>query len=61
MLYAAGFDVERASRPFVVTFNRHPLPPPTWRNTVDGWARRLMTGQSEPGVLHRALLARPRV
>jgi tRNA (mo5U34)-methyltransferase len=61
ILYAAGFAIEQLSRPFVVTFNHHPIPPATLRNRVNGLATRLMTGQAEPGVLHRAVLARPRV
>lgn len=61
MLYAAGFAVERASRPYVVRFNRHPRPPATPANLGDALGRRAITGTWAPGVLHRALLARARV
>lgn len=61
LLYAAGFEVERASKPYTVRFNHHPPLPPTLRNRVNGVGVRAVTGQWEPGVLHRALLARPRV
>jgi tRNA (mo5U34)-methyltransferase len=61
LLHAAGFSVERASRPYTVRFNRHPVPPPTLRNRLDALGRRATTGSDAPGVLHRALLGRPRV
>lgn len=61
LLYAAGFEIEQVSKPFVLKFNHHPLPPPTLRNRVDALAMRAMTGSPEPGVLHRALVGRPRI
>lgn len=61
MLYAAGFAVERISRPFVVEFNHHPLPMATPGNQLNAWATRLLTGQRRPGVLHRMLVGRPRL
>jgi len=61
LLYAAGFEVERASRPYTVRFDHYPLPPPTARNRVNALGMRALTGSWEPGVLHRALLGRPRV
>lgn len=61
LLYAAGFEVERASRPYVERFNVHPKPPLTPRNRARQLATRAITGTWEAGVLHRALLARPRV
>jgi tRNA (mo5U34)-methyltransferase len=61
MLYAAGFEVEQASRPYVVGFNRHPLPPRTPRHRARRVATWAITGTWAPGVLHRALLSRPRV
>ncbi len=61
MLFASGFEIERRSRPYVVRFNRHPVEENTARERARGLAMRAVTGTSEPGVLHRALLARPRV
>ncbi len=61
MLHAAGFAVERASRPYTVRFNHHPKLPPTLRNRVNTLGTRAITGSWEQGVLHRALLARPRI
>jgi tRNA (mo5U34)-methyltransferase len=61
MLYAAGFEIERASRPYVVKFNVHPKPPRTVRNRARSFATWALTGSWDAGVLHRALLARPRV
>lgn len=61
MVYAAGFEVEQASKPYVVRFNHHPKPPRDTRNRMRQLATRAITGTSEAGILHRALLARPRV
>lgn len=61
LLYAAGFEIEQASKPYVVRFDQHPTPPPTVRNRLRGLATRAVTGTAEPGILHRALVARPRV
>ena len=61
LLYAAGFEVERASRPYTVRFHHYPLAPPNLRTRLDSIGLRAVTGSSERGVLHRALLARPRV
>lgn len=61
MLVAAGFEVERASRPYVVEFNAHPIAPQTPRTRLRALAMRAITGTRQPGVLHRAILARPRV
>jgi tRNA (mo5U34)-methyltransferase len=61
MLYSAGFEIEKQSKPYVVEFNVHPKPPSTPRNVVRRAVVRALTGTSHPGVFHRALLARPRV
>ncbi|MGH9247377.1 MAG: class I SAM-dependent methyltransferase [Acidimicrobiales bacterium] len=61
LLVAAGFEVVEASPPFVVEFNEHPRPRRTWRTLPTGLAVRGLTGNPRQGVLHRALLARPRV
>lgn len=62
LLYAAGFEVERRSRPYMVGFNHHPKHQPTLRNRVRQLAARRLTGSwDHQGVLHQALLARPRV
>jgi tRNA (mo5U34)-methyltransferase len=62
MLYAAGFEPVRTSKPYVVAFNHHPKP----QNTARHLARRaviaaLTGGDWRPGVFHRAVLARPRL
>jgi len=60
MLYAAGFEIEQVSRPYTVRFNEHPIPTaPRYR--VEAAVRRVITGSAAPGILHRALLGRPRV
>jgi tRNA (mo5U34)-methyltransferase len=61
MLYAAGFEIIGRSRPYTVLFNIHPKPGPSLRNSVRAAGFRILTGSSEPGVLHQALLGRPRV
>lgn len=61
LLHAAGFAVERVSRPYTVRFNRYPLGAPTVRTRLRNVAVRAVTGSPERGVLHRALLGRPRV
>ena len=61
LLYAAGFEVERTSKPYNVRFDRHPKPPLTPRNALHAVGVRAVTGAWAPGVLHRAALARPRV
>mgnify|MGYP003639241005 CR=1 FL=1 len=61
MLYAAGFAIERTSKPYIVEFNVHPDPPPTPRNLVDRAGQWALTRAERPGILHRAILARPRV
>ena len=61
LLWAGGFSVEARSAPYVEHFHRHPRPEPTLRNRLQHTAMRLLTGDPEPGVLHRGLLARPRL
>jgi tRNA (mo5U34)-methyltransferase len=61
LLYAAGFEVERASRPYTVRFHNYPLAPPNLRTRINWAGVRAITGSSERGVLHRALLGRPRI
>jgi tRNA (mo5U34)-methyltransferase len=61
LLWSGGFAVERRSRPYAERFNVHPRPSRNVRNTLRKAAMYLLTGDSTPGVLHRALLARPRL
>lgn len=61
LLFAAGFAIERRSRPHVVPFDRHPRRPFTLRTRARRLAVRGLTGQSDDGVLHRAVLGRPRI
>jgi tRNA (mo5U34)-methyltransferase len=59
MLYATGFEIERATRPYAVPFGQsHPRPEGVG-SRLRLLARRLALGHS--GVPHAAVLARPRV
>ncbi|MGH9185263.1 MAG: class I SAM-dependent methyltransferase, partial [Acidimicrobiales bacterium] len=60
LLIGAGFETERVSKPFVVPFNHHRPPPSTTVSSrMRDLATRLLTGDTAPGILHRAVLARP--
>jgi tRNA (mo5U34)-methyltransferase len=62
LLFAAGFGIEQRSRPYVVRFNQHPATPPrTPRWLAQKAGLRYLSKSKEPGVLHQALLATPRV
>jgi tRNA (mo5U34)-methyltransferase len=61
LLYAAGFEIVQRTRPYIVKFNVHPVPDGTMRNRLRSAGQFYLTGEKEPGVLHQALLARPRV
>lgn len=61
MLYAAGFETQRVTRPFMVEFNRHESPSLTARRVPARIAERLLSGTRRPGVLTHAALARPRL
>ena len=61
LVYSAGFEIVGRSRPYNVAFNVHPKPPVNFRNRVRSLGFRVLTGDGELGVLHQALLARPRV
>jgi tRNA (mo5U34)-methyltransferase len=61
MVHAAGFRVERSSPFFMVRFNTHPKPERTLRWLPNELALRALTRDPNPGVLHRALLATPRI
>lgn len=61
MIHAAGFEVIAKSRPYIVEFNVHPKPPLTPFHLARRAVLRAVAGSGRPGVLHRALLARPRV
>jgi tRNA (mo5U34)-methyltransferase len=61
LLWSAGFAIEARTRPYIVRFNEHPRPPRSVRGTVRQMATRILTGDHQTGVLHRALLARPRL
>ncbi len=61
MLFAAGFEVLDASRPFVLRFNEHPKPGNSLRERALKAFNRRATGDPNPGVLHRAVLTRVRV
>src|SRR5262249_44716209 len=59
MLIAGGFVPMEASKPYMVRFNHHAQPSRTLKHAVDAVALRAITGDAHPGVLHRAILARP--
>lgn len=62
MLYAAGFEVTKKSKPFVLRFNHHPRPQVrSAREVLRRTALRGLTGSWPDGVLHRALVGRHRV
>lgn len=61
LLYSAGFEVERASRFYLMRFNEHPRPPLDRRNLARRMATFALTGTRQDGILHRALVARPRL
>lgn len=61
LLYSAGFEVQQASRFYVLQFNHHPRPPRDRRNTIRRLALAALTGNRRDGILHRALVARSRL
>lgn len=61
-LFAAGFEVVEEARPHLVPLGtEHPKPELTPKQRARQAATRALTGQSGPGVLHHAVVARPRV
>jgi tRNA (mo5U34)-methyltransferase len=61
LLYAAGFEILKRSRPYMVRFNVHPKPPRTVGNAARALGFKALTGTFDSGVLHQALLTRPRI
>jgi tRNA (mo5U34)-methyltransferase len=61
LLYSAGFEIEKQSKPYIVEFNVHPKPQRTPFHLVRRAVLRVLAGTANPGIFHRALLARPRV
>ena len=62
LVYAAGFEVVERSKPYVIRFNHHPSKMRvSARLLARKAATRLLTGDGGSGVLHQALLTRPRV
>jgi hypothetical protein len=61
MLYAAGFSIEKVSKPYSVAFNKHPKPLRSPRVRAKEVGFRYLTGKPEVGVLHQAILGKPRV
>ena len=61
LVYAAGFEIIEASRPYMARFNVHPDPRLAPRELARLAATRVLTGTFHRGVLHRALLARNRL
>jgi tRNA (mo5U34)-methyltransferase len=60
LLWSGGFAVDARSRPYLARFNAHPPPSRSLRGTLRQAPTYLLTGDRSAGVLHRALLARPR-
>ena len=61
LLYASGFEIVERSRPYAERFHMHPKPGRRARQRVRLAAIRTLTRESHDGVLHQAVLARPRV
>ena len=61
LLYSAGFEILERSRPYTEPFHMHPKARGGVRQRLRSAALRMLTGGSDQGVLHQALLARPRV
>jgi tRNA (mo5U34)-methyltransferase len=59
MVQAAGFEIERVSRPYVVRAQERQDLPATLRDRARSLVTRAVTRDAAPGVVHRALLARP--
>jgi hypothetical protein len=59
MIFAAGFAVERSTRPYCVPFGASHPQLHGWAAKRDALFQRLLTGGT--GVPHSAVLARPRV
>ena len=61
LLYAAGFEILKRSRPYTERFHMHPKPRRGVRQSLRLAGFRKLTGETSDGVLHQALLARPRL
>jgi tRNA (mo5U34)-methyltransferase len=62
MLYSAGFATEQVSQFYVNRFNHHPKPSlRSPRAALDAMLLRALTKDAHAGVLHRAVVARPRL
>ena len=61
MLFSAGFEVTEKSPFYINRFNVHPRTPRTPRTLPSLIARQVITKDRHEGVLHRAVLARPRL
>jgi tRNA (mo5U34)-methyltransferase len=62
MLFSAGFQPEQVSPFYTNRFNNHPAPSlRSPRMLADHLARGALTKDRNPGILHRAVLARPRL
>jgi tRNA (mo5U34)-methyltransferase len=61
LIYSAGFEILEKTKPYTVSFNVHPKPPLEGMNRVRSLGFKVLTGSGDLGVLHQALLTRPRV
>ncbi len=62
MVFSAGFEIERESKPYVIEFNKHPSHIPlSPRSLARKAGTRYLTGGNAVGVLHHAVLGKPRI
>jgi tRNA (mo5U34)-methyltransferase len=62
MVFSAGFQIERETKPYVIEFNKHPSHIPlSPRSVAKKAALRYLTGGNAVGVLHHAVLGKPRI
>ena len=62
MVYAAGFGIEKRTKPYIIEFNVHPSKIPfSPKQAARKVALRYLTGTNKVGILHQALLSKPRI
>ncbi len=62
MVFSAGFEIERETKPYVIEFNKHPKDIPlSARSVINRAGVRYLTGSDRLGVLHHAVLGKPRI
>jgi tRNA (mo5U34)-methyltransferase len=61
LVYAAGFEILRRTKPYVEAFNTHPKPARSKRERLRAAGIKFLTRQNRLGVLHNAVLSKPRI